>query len=353
MGIRLSQDGPVRTVKSILGLALAACMQAAGAQSDREPEYLLDAPGHIAWEAGGLYQGRFSDGTRFQIELAYPEPAGAQPADAPPVMDNAYWYPRHYTGQVMRLSAAPADGKAIALAFAPVPDGPAQERFVLTLGPDRLSGKGSWTSTASGKQLTFALTRAVLYRAVALTRPSPEAQEEGVDRPFTFSALFPVFQDRALAAWVRSSVGSCSGSLDCRNEVKVRWYSKQLLSLDASEWLYHLGAAHGNYGSTMRHYALGGATPLHVRFTNFVPARTACRNKVSAAIETKLRAQDMSWAEQGVLTEFTEPKFIATPKGIEFHWDPYEVGSYAQGAPSVFLTRAELGSCAVNLPRYD
>jgi hypothetical protein len=39
--------------------------------------------------------------------------------------------------------------------------------------------------------------------------------------------------------------------------------------------------------------------------------------------------------------------------GIAFSFDPYEVGPYAQGAPSVFLTRAQLGSCLRSLPAAD
>ncbi len=327
--------------------ALAACWAGAA-----ESEHLLEARDRIEWDAGGLYEGRFPDGTPFQIELAYPEPDGLDER-ARGVMTNAYWYPRHFTGTVLALNAGPDAGGAIHLAPS-LDEGPqAQERFTIHLGADRLGGKGRWTSGAPGRQLTFSLKRLVLYRAIALTRPSPAARAEGSDRQFSFTALFPVLHDRAVDAWARPLLARCDADLQCSNKVTVRWHSPTLMSLQASTWTYSQGAAHGQYRSAMRHYALGSDAPVHTRFTGFVAASTACREKVSAALVAKLRAQGLSWPEQGALDDMHDPKFTPTPTGIAFDWDPYEVGSYSQGAPGVFMTRAELGNCVSNLPRYD
>jgi hypothetical protein len=49
-------------------------------------------------------------------------------------------------------------------------------------------------------------------------------------------------------------------------------------------------------------------------------------------------------------TAFGDP--TATPAGIAFSFDPYQVGPYAEGAPTVFLPRAELGGCVKSLPAY-
>ncbi|MGF6275238.1 hypothetical protein ABIB38_003636 [Massilia sp. UYP11] len=309
---------------------------------------LLRSPERIEWEAGGLYEGRFPDGTAFQLALAYPAPGGV-PGDAAKIMDSAYWFPRDYTGQAHALALLEAPPGALNLV--PLLDSGAQgpERLAVDLDADRRGGKGSWRQAPDTPARSFALERIVTYRAVALNRP--QARAEGADPPLVFSALFPVFGDAALDAWVREMAGRCDADLECTNKVLVRWHSQGQLSLDASAWTLGHGAAHGNYRSSMRHYALGGGKAVHTRFTGFVDAGTACRDQVSAALVAKLAEQGLSWAEQGALDVFREPKFIPTPSGIEFHWDPYEVGSFSQGIPSVFLTRAELEGCVRNLPR--
>jgi len=329
---------------ALLALACAAMAQDHGD--------LLQAPERVEWEAGGLYEGRLPDGTPFQVALAYPAPEGL-PGNAGKIMDSTSWFPRDYTGKARSLAALEAAPGRLELA--PLLDSGVQgpERFAVDLDADRSGGKGSWRQAEDEEARSFSLKRIVTYRAVALTRPSPEAQAEGSDQPFVFSAVFPVFGDEALDAWVREMAGRCDADTECTNKVLVRWHSKGQLSLDASAWTFGYGAAHGNYSSSMRHYALGGGEPVHTRFTGFVDSGTACREKVSTALVAKLAAQGLSWAEQGALDVFKEPKFIPTPTGIEFHWDPYEVGSFAQGIPSVFLTRAELGGCVRNLPRYD
>ncbi|MDY0976782.1 RsiV family protein [Massilia sp. CFBP9012] len=321
----------------------------AGPATAQEHGDLLQAPERIEWEVGGLYEGRFPDGRPFQVALAYPAP-GSLPGDAAKIMDNAYWFPRDYTGKARSLEMLEAPAGVTHLA--PLLDSGAQapERFSIALDAGRHAGKGSWTQEEPAKTLPFSLKRIVAYRAVAVTRPSPQAQAEGSDQPFVFSAVFPVFGDKVLDAWVRDMAGRCDADTECTNKVLVRWHSKGQLSLDASAWTFGFGAAHGNYGSSMRHYALGGGKAVHTRFTGFVDAGTACREKVSAALVARLAAQGLSWAEQGALDVFKEPKFIPLPSGIEFHWDPYEVGSFAQGIPSVFLTRAELEGCVRNLP---
>lgn len=338
MGLRLS----VRAVHGLLGALMAMSAPHALAQDHGD---LLQARERIEWDAGGLYEGHLADGTPFQIELAYQAP-DRLPEGAADIMGNGYRYPRIDTGKTLPLAAV--KGPEGSLVLAPLLDSGAQgeERMTIALAADKLAGKGSWNGGA-GKQQTFTLKRLVLYRGIAVTRPS----REGSDRPFLFAAVFPIVKDHGANKWVREMAGRCDADLECSNKVAIRWYSTGQLSLDASRWTYALGAAHGQTRSEMRHYAKKGGETIHNRFTAYVAPSLECRQKVSALLVARLTAQEMSWPEQGALDDFEEPKFIPTPAGIEFHWDPYEVGSYAQGMPSVFLTRDELGECATNLPR--
>lgn len=317
-------------------MALAAVLPVAA----DEPASLLATHGRIEWDAGGLHAATLPDGTRLRFALAYPEPAGV-PLEGKKVMENLHWNPRTYAGQ--------------ALPFTP------DEQLAVDFDGDRVAGKAAWTPPQSGKRLAVTLERLVLYRAVAFTRPAPalradpqaDPQAEGSDRQFVFSALYPVFRDPAVNAWVRDAAGHCSADLSCTNRVTVRWQSAGQLSLEAASWSYSDGAAHENYRSRMRHYATHGDDAVHTRFTAYVTPSDACRTAVSGLLVAKLKDQGASWADEGALDDLREPKFIPLAGGIEFHWDPYEVGSFGQGMPSVFLARAELGDCATGLPQPD
>jgi len=310
---------------------------------------LLNARDRVEREAGGLYDGRFEDGTSFQMELGYPRPAS--PADgSAPELGNAYWYPAHFTGQVISLAAEHRADDRIALSWKGDLGKEEQEKFLIALAPDRLSGVGTWTSAKLGKTMSLKIQRTVLYHSVIVTRPSQEAQANGDKRQFVFSAIFPLLNDPQANDWVRQQAGTCEGDIECANSVKVTWNSGALKSLSAGIWNYNLGTPHGNYYSLIRHYRPEDRNWKELKLSSFIVPSQACQAKVSALIVAKLRAQNLSSAENGALSMRNEPKFKPTPVGISFEFDPYEVGSYAEGAPSVFLTRAQLGGCTKELP---
>jgi hypothetical protein len=318
-------------------------------------EDFLKAPDRIEWRAGGLYDGRFDDGTRFQIQLAYPRPASL-PKEVLPFAES-YWYPKHYTGTVLALTDTGHPPNTLRLAVQPDSGAPAEEDFTIVLAPDMLSGRGAWNSSTLHQQMAFTLQRAVAYDYVVVQRPAPpEAAKDDPERRFTFAAWFPVLDDAQADAWVREQAGKCAGDLECMNQVQVRWKSRSLLSLDASVWEYNYMTPHGNGGSTTRQYSVdqGRLTPREL--DSFVDLGPVCMPKLTAAIVAQLRAQKLgwadNWAEQAPLrSKWT--KFTPSASGIAFHFDPYEVGPYSDGSPSVFLTRAQLGQCLRSLPASD
>jgi hypothetical protein len=94
-------------------------------------EDFLKAPDRIEWQAGGLYDGRFEDGTRFQIQLAYPRP-GTVPKSALPFAEY-YWYPKRFTGQVLVLNRIEGSGNAVHLAVQPDSRVPADESLTIAV----------------------------------------------------------------------------------------------------------------------------------------------------------------------------------------------------------------------------
>jgi hypothetical protein len=341
--------------RQLIGALL--CLAFGNALGDVVPpsEDFLKAPDRIQWHAGGLYDGRFDDGTRFQIQLAYPRPASL-PGSVQPFAES-YWYPKHYTGEAFRLNSIAGAGTELRLVLQPDLNAPVEESFSIALAPDALAGQGSWTSAKLHKQMNFTLQRAVVYDYVVVQRPAPpEAVKDEPERRLTFAASFPVLGDPEADAWVREQAGKCSGDLECSNRVQVRWKSGSLLSLDASVWEYNYMTPHGNSGSTTRQYSVdrGRLTPREL--DTFVDLGPPCVSKVTAAIVAQLHVQKLSWADKWA--EYAPlkskwMKFTPTASGIAFHFDPYEVGSYAEGAPSVFLTRAQIGSCLRSLPAAD
>jgi hypothetical protein len=316
----------------------------------------LHAPDRVAWQAGGLYDGRFDDGTRFQIELAYPRPAGLPERVTP--FNESYWYPKHTTGEAFHLRDADSSGNTLRLALESDTDKSAEENFAIALTADKLTGSGTWNSSRLHKQMRFTLQRAIVYDGVVVTRPAPpEARADDPNRPFLFTAYFPVLGNMAADAWIAKQAAACSDDLECVNDVRVRWKSASLLSLEANKWGYSYSAAHGNGGSTTRQYRIAakGFTPLGLG--DFVKLDASCDAKMRTAMAVQLRAkgfpQGADAIQESPLAPDTTLKFTPTASGIAFHFDPYEVGSYAQGAPSIFLTRAQLGACVRELPADD
>jgi hypothetical protein len=341
--------------KTITSLLLCLAFGGASADVVAPSEDFLKAPDRIQWQAGALYDGRFEDGTRFQIQLAYPQPASL-PKEAPPFAAS-YWYPKHFTGTVLALRDTGHTPGTLRLSVQPDAGKAATEDFTIVLSPDRQSGRGTWTSSALHKQMAFSLQRSVVYDYVVVKRPAPvEARSGDPERSFVFAAWFPVLGDADADAWVREQAGKCSGDLECMNGVQVRWKSRSLLSLDASVWEYNYMTPHGNGGSTTRQYSLDQGRLRPVGLDAFVDTGSSCVSRVTAGIVAQLRAQQLPWAEewakQAPLTK-AWLKFMPTASGIVFSFDPYEVGPYSEGAPSVFLTRTQLGSCLRSLPAAD
>jgi hypothetical protein len=332
-----------------------ACGSAHG-EATAPVEDFLNAPDRIAWRAGGLYDGRFENGTRFQIQLAYPQPPSL-PAGVTPFAES-YWYPSYFTGRQFLLSQPQGANKPVRLAVLPGSRAPANESFTITLAPDLLSGSGTWTSLKLKKQMRFSLQRAFVYDAVVVQRPAPpEVRQSEPNRRFLFQAWFPVLGNADADAWIREQAGKCEGDLVCANRVDVRWKSRALLSLSANAWNYNYMGPHGYGYSSTRQYRRDGTGLSPLALDAFVETGAACTRKIVGAIAADLRARQFSevdaWVRDGPLGPGKSPKFTPTPNGIVFQFDMYEVGSYAQGSPTVFLTYAQLGRCLRYLPTSE
>jgi hypothetical protein len=335
--------------RAMCGVAMVLGLGAARAQAPLQQEDFLTARERIEWEAGGLYEGRFDDGAVFQIELAYPRPAGVSQRDGE--FFQSVWNPRHYDGQPTRLSMdeAARAGAPMRLKVLDEQDAARGAVYTVTLAADRASGRGV-SSAPDGSQRAFTLRRNLSYTGIVVKRPAPpELADHGDYREhgFVFSTFFPVLGDPDADAWIRERAGICRDIGECQDQVHVRWRSPSLVSLDALAW-GDSGGAHGLGRSVTRQYRIEGGRMTALGLDDFVDPGPACRAALSAAIVGKLKAKGMSAADQ---VDARNPgKFTPTPEGIAFHFDSYEAGSYAQGAPTVFVPRAQMGGCVKYLP---
>lgn len=106
-----------------------------------------------------------------------------------------------------------------------------------------------------------------------------------------------------------------------------------------------------------RHYRVDDGRLTTVGFDAFVDQEPPCIDHRTSAIVGRLQALRMAWADDWAKLSPVEPgkgvKFFPTATGIIFRFDLHEIGPYAQGAASTFLTRAQLGDCLKNLPMAD
>lgn len=338
--------------KCIALLLLSTSWHGACAQTRED---FLQAPDRIEWEAGGLYEGRFDDGTTFRIALAYPEPE-AVPQRAAHAFAQSVWTPRHYTGTPSTLLAAGSANGQTRLAVANARGVASEETYAVTLTPDHASGRGVWSGPRIGEQRNFTLPRSVTFVGVVVARPASAELAAFSDyyreHGFTFSSVFPVLGNRDADEWIRDEAGICQDSGECANAVRIDWQSPSLVSLQALIW-GDSGGAHGNGYSVTRQYGIDNGAMTQLALDDFIDPGAACRNQVTKSIAASLHKLDMRLPDPRGGDPWRGAKFTPTPDGIAFYYNSYEAGSYAQGAPTVFVPREEMAACSQHLPAAD
>jgi len=239
-----------------------------------EEENYLKHPNRTEWQAGGFYEGTFEDGTSFQMNLPYSPPKSINRANwGPSAVGASYWYPRRFSGKTIALKIKSFSDNAFSTTvqnFDKNGNTEEEEIFEGVLSPDKTRAQGLWTLTKKKKKMSFSMKRVFAYKGVDVSLPSPEGKEYDPERPFVFSAIFPVVGAPKVDDWVRDLISECDHDLECNNSVEVVWFSKGLFSLHGSVWGYSNGMAHGNGYSAYRHYITSGVTLKPVMLNYFI-----------------------------------------------------------------------------------
>ena len=191
----------------------------------------------------------------------------------------------------------------------------------------------------------------------------------------TFEATWPVFSGGGAApinAWVQQVLSSSThsdrpgasieeaadaflaGWVDFRREspealaweqsvdVSVTWEGARLVVVGASESSY-TGGAHGNYSSVYGVFERDTGKKLALSDLLIDGHEAKLAPLVTAALEAHF---EMPLSEAGVELEGSAPPLAGTwsvsGEALTFHYNPYEIGPYAMGAPEAAVPRAAL-----------
>jgi len=180
---------------------------------------------------------------------------------------------------------------------------------------------GSKVSTAyprftgvAGRRFNEAVARGFEKRFREQVGDFQKAFDELDSEPEAFGASFQnwTFEDRAV----------------------VRFFSPDLISIQGSVYTY-TGGAHGNYGDFPVNFCLRNGAATEVNVADLFDARKKWRALLGRHLRRELIRQEAHYVVEGEVKEADLAKsenFTFSPAGIEFHFPPYEVGPYAQGA---------------------
>ena len=133
-------------------------------------------------------------------------------------------------------------------------------------------------------------------------------------------------------------------SIDESDKLLIMFQTSRLVTLAFDNYAY-TGGAHGNYGSEFKVLDLTNnkVLELHDILTDDGIATLQPKLEVSFRKQFNLRAGD-SLTEGGLFENKIEPNdnICVTGSGLEFVYNPYEIGPYVMGEIDIFIPFTEL-----------
>ena len=116
--------------------------------------------------------------------------------------------------------------------------------------------------------------------------------------------------------------------------VLVNTNENDILSLNFGNSNYYFGAAHGNYDAQAVNYNLKTGEIIELKEI-LVAGYKSKLDKIAAPLFYKEHGRE-GWEFTNGYFELNT-NFAITPAGLEFSYNPYEIGPYMMGAPSVVI----------------
>ena len=113
------------------------------------------------------------------------------------------------------------------------------------------------------------------------------------------------------------------------DSASIHYFSDDLISVRGSNWHY-TGGAHGNsYDFNLNYWWYNGKAK-ELSLSDLFDPQKKWRSTVGRYIRQNLKKQGASWPPK-TDPEAVKTTFTFSPSGVEFHYAPYAVGSYAEG----------------------
>ena len=113
------------------------------------------------------------------------------------------------------------------------------------------------------------------------------------------------------------------------DSASIHYFSDDLISVRGSNWHY-TGGAHGNSYCFNLNYWWNNGKAKALELPDLFNSKKKWRSIVGRFIRSDLKKQGASWPPK-TDSEAVETTFTFSPSGVEFHYPPYAVGSYAEG----------------------
>jgi hypothetical protein len=198
---------------------------------------------------------------------------------------------------------------------------------------------GTWTSP-DGKILEFSFERVADFTEVSFHKnrldisssfPIFEGVLESFDVTINPSESLQNDLDSFTEGLKKEREGLLGNGWSEDQRYEIIYGSEQLLSLSSRSYLY-MGGAHGLSGLSASSYLNTGVNVEELELTDLFEG-TAPSAKLLDYITQDLKRQNASFILDGstILDAENLQNFLLSPRGISFYYNPYEVGSYAEG----------------------
>ena len=112
---------------------------------------------------------------------------------------------------------------------------------------------------------------------------------------------------------------------------RVFYRTDHLISLVGQQYTY-LGGAHGNTGIQTANFAWTKDGLRSLRLAELLPTDHDFKMKLVREILADLKRQEASWPkDESIVQAIDADQFTFDERGISFYFEPYVVGSYAEG----------------------
>jgi hypothetical protein len=160
-------------------------------------------------------------------------------------------------------------------------------------------------------------------------------------------------QRQTFANWVAQSIKSLQGEVSpvgpyqYLSAPSMSFYSPRLISLCFNAYEF-TGGAHGMSVSDARNFGMVNGKPKEIVLGDLFKPGIQYRDLVQTKILAKLKKDPAAtWVHEGSVKKLETAQFnnfFIGKGGLTWHFNPYEMGPYANGSIETTLSLAELGS---------